>query len=125
MRTETLSIASWTQVGSPSIASTTSSSNRSAETDMPRSVRGAGVLRGRQPRRARRLEGVYRVGVAQGEPDVVGPFHQAPARELLHVEGLVQAGRPHGEAIEVDLDPRVRVVERRIHQRADRFLPQL
>src|SRR6187397_145985 len=49
-----------------------------------------GSLRGGQPRGTRGLIRVDLVGVPQRKPDVVEPFHQAPPRELLHVEDLVQ-----------------------------------
>jgi hypothetical protein len=42
----------------------------------------------------------------QAETDVVEALHQAPPREVLHVEGLVQPGRPHGQRVEVDHHPR-------------------
>ena len=42
----------------------------------------------------------------QAEADVVEALHQTPPREVLHVEGLVQPGRPHGQGVEVDHHPR-------------------
>ena len=67
----------------------------------PRELRGSrgrvlGIgrhdLGAREPGGALRLERLDLLDVAQGQTDVVEPFHQAPPRELLHVEDLVETG---------------------------------
>jgi hypothetical protein len=63
-------------------------------------------LRRGQPARPSGLVRRDLVLAPQAEADVVEALHQAPPREVLHVEGLVQPGRPHRQRIEVDHHPR-------------------
>ena len=96
----------------------TSSAGTSTPRGWTRSSRGSCRPRSGEPGRPARLVGVDVVGVPQREPDVVEPLHQAPPRELLHVEGLVERrARVTVAPIQVDDDRAWSVVEHRVHQR--------
>ena len=82
-------------------------------------------LGGRQPGRPRRLVGGDRVGVPQGEVDVVVALEEAPPAEVVEREGLLHRRGRHRERLEVDPDPRRRVVEDRVHQGSDGLPGQL
>src|SRR5688572_17029971 len=64
------------------------------------------VLRDRLPARTRRLDRRNRVGVTEGDADVVETFEQAPARVVVDVDRVDDRVRPfaglHRAGLEID-----------------------